>query len=731
MKRVDKYNKKIKPEMVKVNPDSIPEDLKKIPNWLNWKWEWNGKKWNKPPVNGTSTHANLTFREAYKNTKKDKSLGLGFSIHGNKICAMDFDDVLDKKGRVKKKYQKIFKPFKKVYHEVSPSGTGIRVFGYGKPKTLGGKKETFLEVYSKGRYLTVTGNTNGVAGIPLVNIKKQANKAIKSVLKDSKGGEKFSFSLGKKKKKGSPETNKKYQSIVKMLPGFSADDYDDWLKVGMALHYETNGAFYSFMAWVNWSRSSKSFVSEEDCQEKWESFRGSKNPVTIGTLRFRYREIMDSFSGDFKMYYSDPDEGVEDFNKTFVYCLLKGKAMVIKEDGNNVNFIEKNSFLSFYGNVYADGVGKNGDVGKLAPFWLSNSKRASADKVIFDPSKTKGYDEDNSVYNLWKGFTVEPLIKTKDREFGEGWDLLLNHIKEIVCSNQKEWYNYLLMWLANIVQNPGGKRPGVAVCLYGKKGCGKGTIANIFGEIFGVHYSYCNSKKDLVGDYNGHLLNSIFAFADEAYFPGDKTVSGRLQSLITEPYTTMEEKFIPRFKVENHINLMMASNEDWFIPATEDERRYFCLEVSTKRMRDYEYFNSIYKQIENGGLQKMFHDLLTAVKVDMKVLRDAPRTDTLKTQIRLNEDSVTSFWREVFENKGFTNKMFKERMTKQDLYDEYISFCQRLSLNSHLRKTSQSFGIANNKIMPGFSDRLFKGRRGSNLKVDLKILFKLLNKKFK
>lgn len=67
------------------------------------------------------------------------------------------------------------------------------------------------------------------------------------------------------------------------------DDYDGWLRVGMALHSIDPGLLTS---WVEWSRGSKHF-DEEECLKKWTSFKGSG--VTIGTLYHLARE--DGWSG--------------------------------------------------------------------------------------------------------------------------------------------------------------------------------------------------------------------------------------------------------------------------------------------------------------------------------------------------------------------------------------------------------------------------------------------------
>lgn len=60
-----------------------------------------------------------------------------------------------------------------------------------------------------------------------------------------------------------------------------ADDRDQWLKIGMALHAEFAGSDEGFDLWSHWSRQSLKF-DQRDQRQKWKSFR--RSGVGIGTL---------------------------------------------------------------------------------------------------------------------------------------------------------------------------------------------------------------------------------------------------------------------------------------------------------------------------------------------------------------------------------------------------------------------------------------------------------------
>lgn len=54
----------------------------------------------------------------------------------------------------------------------------------------------------------------------------------------------------------------------------------------------------------------------------------------------------------------------------------------------------------------------------------------------------------------------------------------------------------------------------------------------------------------------------------------------------------------------------MLAEPGWVIPAGRFERRYAALTVSAARRGDREYFRALHRQINNGGAEALFYDLL-------------------------------------------------------------------------------------------------------------------------
>lgn len=70
------------------------------------------------------------------------------------------------------------------------------------------------------------------------------------------------------------------EEMLRFIPNNDLD-YDQWVKIGMAVHHATGGS--AFDIWDRWSQQSKKYEAAS-MSYKWHSFGRSANPVTLGTL---------------------------------------------------------------------------------------------------------------------------------------------------------------------------------------------------------------------------------------------------------------------------------------------------------------------------------------------------------------------------------------------------------------------------------------------------------------
>jgi len=333
-------------------------------------------------------------------------------------------------------------------------------------------------------------------------------------------------------------------------------------------------------------------------------------------------------------------------NENHAAVLMAGKFRVLKESfdekegRHSLSFLTMPDFFNFYRNkkVFVEQEGGPKKAVPIGKLWLDWDGRKTYEDVVFDPTNTCG----DNAYNMFKGLT-EP-------KQGE-WGKMLAHTREIICDNNEEYFLYLMAWLARAVQEPGGDRPGVAVALKGGKGIGKSAWVDYFGQIFGESYFPISDSGNFTGRFNMHLSKALLVFLDEAIWGGDKKSEGKMKTLITNPYTMFEPKGIDSITMKNFMNIIIASNEDWIVPATGDERRFFVLDINGKYRQNKDYFNAFFHEMNNGGPAAMMYDLLRYDYSGVN-LRNAPMTIPLTEQIEFSLPIVWDFWLSVL-NRGF------------------------------------------------------------------------------
>lgn len=329
----------------------------------------------------------------------------------------------------------------------------------------------------------------------------------------------------------------------------------------------------------------------------------------------------------------------------------------------------------------------------IGQWWTMHAQRRQYETIVFAPGR-----DVPEAYNLWQGFACEAIP-------GE-CNLFLEHVLRNLCKENKEYYDYLIGWMARCVQQP--DCPGeVAVILRGEMGTGKSLFAKSFGSLFGRHFLQVSDPKHLVGSFNSHLRDCVLLFGDEAFYAGDKKHESVLRALVTEEHLAIEQKGVDVFTSSNYTHLILASNSSWVVPAGVNERRFFVLDVGQDKMQDKKYFAAMQKQLNEGGREALLHFLLTYDLTRYEV-RDVPKTAALQDQKVLSMGNEESWWYEKLEEGRILKDqdLWESEVMKDALQNDYILFMQRTGI---MRKaTPVVLGKFLSKVCPGGVPRSFQ-----------------------
>lgn len=160
----------MKPEVkVPFSIGNLPFELEQLDRWVLWKYVQVKDKWAKVPYQNNGSKASSTDPSTWNNFAAcalhvaEGYDGLGFVFNGDGIVGIDLDKVIDDSGMWSDKAQDVLDAVPG-YAEISPSGTGLHIITRANLSI--GKAKDGVEVYSTGRYFTITANV--IRSHPLV-----------------------------------------------------------------------------------------------------------------------------------------------------------------------------------------------------------------------------------------------------------------------------------------------------------------------------------------------------------------------------------------------------------------------------------------------------------------------------------------------------------------------------------------------------------------------------------
>lgn len=194
-------------------------------------------------------------------------------------------------------------------------------------------------------------------------------------------------------------------------------DYQDWINVGMALKSEG----YDVSVWDAWSLRDPNRYHSGDCEKKWETFKGSHNPVTGATIAQMakdggWRPERESYALDW-----DDEIGAKDDLVIVNHNWLENKELALPDDfkphlqlikyletlfeaGENVGYVvkswekygkylpaNKGSFDRTAGQLIEELSKCDGDIGAV----LGDYKKEAGAWIRFNPLDGKGVRDEN------------------------------------------------------------------------------------------------------------------------------------------------------------------------------------------------------------------------------------------------------------------------------------------------------------------------------------------------
>lgn len=535
------------------------------------------------------------------------------------------------------------------------------------------------------------------------------------------------------------------------------EDRDSWYRTGMAIHHETSASDAGFDLWCEYSKKSKKF-DLADAKRVWKSFKNrSGKPFRMASLNSVARDVrvMRDFQdeGEDDLGFEDVDEDFDDLLGNGASEPVKGPTKSQRELAkrqvehalgaeapkwvkrlNRIHAVARVSSKTVIMDFHPDGRVTYGGVADLHNFyendrkpkddttvpitklWMqSEHRRSYPNGIIFAPNR-----DVPGAYNHWQGFSVEAM---SGRDPQRGCHRFLKHLLDVVCCGNEDHYRYHLGWLAHMVQKPEDK-PGVAIVYKGRKRIGKDTVFEYVGHLIKNHYITVANQDQMLGKFNQHQEKCLLLHMQEGFWAGSKQAEGMLKYLITSNIVMIEPKGMNAFPIPSVLRLFISSNERWVIPATEDEGRFFVLNVSEKRRNDHAYFAALREEMEGDGPAALLA-YLQQYDISSFQVRAVPDTEALAEQKVQGLKNVERWWLDTLQRgqidgiqnreDGVDGAVWMSRavgIEKNEFRDNYSRWMRSRRYDGE-EVSEIEFGIRLRKMLPSMAGKQVKrgGRR--------------------
>lgn len=330
-------------------------------------------------------------------------------------------------------------------------------------------------------------------------------------------------------------------------------------------------------------------------------------------------------------------------------------------------------------------------------------------EVVFSPLPIL----DPEILNTYVGFAVKPTKLNHDdlKHVVAPW---VNHIMDVIANGDIVLGNYIINFLARIIQFPWDKGI-VSLIIKSEHGAGKNVVFTPIEKILGDYFLTLRNVESSFSQFTGRFEKALLCVFDEAKCY-NKAAIASIKSFIASPKCDIEKKFENSNYTDNYTNFVFLSNEDWILDIESTERRFIVIESNNKFVgrRDLEtkiYMDAIRHLSPNILLQYLLERDLS----NFDLVIDAPDTEaSIDQKIKSLNDSVDRWLHFILseaknqpQNSWFSNQIDAKSVKNE--YHHYLHNEDKVGgkPNSSLWKRLERFGIQHKHTTKNYQQGYF------------------------
>lgn len=368
------------------------------------------------------------------------------------------------------------------------------------------------------------------------------------------------------------------------------------------------------------------------------------------------------------------------------FCpLTTGQHALIEK--NEISIIAKDTMREVYMERWDDKIKK----------WYK--KETNPKKVICDFHKPMIGDRFINVSKQLKHEYKE--YKTFDDKIKNAVEGMLSYLKEVWANSDDDMYKYLLNWLSTMVK--GGKNKS---CLYLKsiEGVGKSTLTDFLRDyVMGLDICLKGKADHLKGQHSLPMMGKLLVVFEELQIFNSQewyAIDAELKDLITDDIASYTDKYEKRIQTTNTNNYIINTNFDL---KGAHGRRMCVLEINTKYLNNFEYFDKLRKECFNNIVGQAFYCYLKEIDTTNYQSHIIPETQTKRNIYLHLLPPQEKFLKKYFVLRHAGIKMKTSALYK--LYEESEFWKQGMNahnFHSHLRELGFTEANKFKKIKDGY-----------------------------
>jgi hypothetical protein len=402
------------------------------------------------------------------------------------------------------------------------------------------------------------------------------------------------------------------------------------------------------------------------------------------------------------LYSAKSREELKPAKKYLLSYFARGKRGVFKWDPRNQNFehyYRRDACDSF---IQTDSIIFTNDKGEMIDKFVVRDwffRDTPFFTLEVNPSQPKIYREVDGGYyiNQFHGFLHPnpPPFHEFSKEIRDQVKLILNHMREVLCSSNEMQKYYMMSLVMRIAI---GQKMQKTMFLYSGPGTGKTMLTWFLRKmVLGPKITLKKANEGVItGQFNKELEGKCLLVLEE--MSNSKSVdwitfANRLKDFIDSDTLWMEEKHKTGYEVANITNLIINSNNSKTIRLDRNDRRYFIPDISEKYVENGTGMDSYYapldKAMKNPEVGKAFYSYaLEYVRLNPDFNeRKIPMTKTKLMMINRDNNIVHEFIKH-----DYVCRSRDMDIASSYLYNSFKTWHSEQSLSNHKKPpTVQEF----------------------------------------